>query len=294
MDKQAGQDLAALKFEKEALETKLRKYLSYCKALESDKAQIIDALRSRRRNVVDDDFAGAVVSLCDQLISLEEECDALSNAEGRVSSYLVEIEKLRERVASQESDVERAKTKITELARSETDMKAKLTKAEEKNASLREDREKLRNLPAKQQDEPKKSRQVKYLEQENLQLMLDLKTTKKQLQNTRSELDNVRMKAWDQEDTDDLTNYAGPVETARSGSSIFSKSTEGSKQSPPMADKENKVVQHNAKATTESTTKRKLARGKLSGSRTRESNRRSVGLGEAGDDEENTGECRQS
>lgn len=299
MSKQAGEDLATLRFEKEALETKLRKYLSYCKSLESDKNHIIDSLRARKRAVVDDDFAGAVVSLCDQLTSLEEECDALSNAEGRASSYLVEMESLRDRISLLERETHESRNRVVKLTSAEAELSARLKRAEEKNASLREDRDKLRNRSSKNREaEPEKSRQVKYLEQENLQLMMELKTAKKQWQTSRSELDALRMKALD-DDTDDFASFMVPkAQTNDADSSgIFSKSSRGSQSAPPGEDKENvsKLSVKSAKVSEPGSAKHsRLNRSKAKSTRLRDANSRSVGLGDSGADENTTEECRQS
>jgi chromosome segregation ATPase len=286
------ENLTSVRFEKEALETKLRKYITYCKALESDKTQIIDALRAHRREVIDDDFAGAVVSLCDQLTSLEEECDALSRAEGRASSYLLESERLHEQISSLKIEVEQSQKKVMELTSVEAELTARLKKAEEKNVAVREDQEKLRSRAGGtgRESVPEKSRQVKYLEQENLQLMLDLKAAKKQLQTARSELDVLRMQTLD-DDTEDFAAYVAPAPKPITSSRkrTISKLSAGSND-VFADDKENQV--NITESSQGSTTKQRFSRGKVA--RMRESNRGSVGLGEAGPDEENTGECRQS
>jgi chromosome segregation ATPase len=286
-----------LRFEKEALETKLRKYITYCKSLESDKTQIIDALRAHRREVIDEDFAGAVVSLCDQLTSLEEECDALSSAEGRASSYLVESERLHEQITSLKIELDQSKNKILELNRIESELTTRLKKAEANSAALRVDQDKLQSRAggSGRESVPEKNRQVKYLEQENLQLMLDLKAAKKQLQTARSELDVLRMKSLE-DDTEDFSGYVAPVTKPVSSSSknTHSKSSAVSND-VSTEDKENRVnvaTQGDTRLLQGSTPKQHFSRGKAS--RIRETNRGQVGLGDAGVDEENTGECRQS
>ena len=286
-----NQIVAALRFEKIALETKLRKYLAYCKALENDKTQIVDALRSRKRDVMDDDFAGAVVSLCDQLTSLEEECDALSHAEGRASSYLVELERLREKMSSLQKGLDENQEKVLRLTRSEAELTVRLQRADQKNASLREelDTYRTRNGASTGKAEAEKSRQVKYLEQENLQLMLDLKATKKQLQTARAKLDVLQMKALD-DDTGDFSNIVPSKSDASSRHSAMSSSATNNPASPE--EKENSppaVDDGNKKGILGSAKKRRMSRAK------RGLTQRNIGLGEGGAiDEENTGECKQS
>lgn len=262
------------------METKLKKYIKYCKRLESDKTQILDALRSHKRDVIDDDFSGAVVSLCDQLASLEEECDALSSAEGKASSYLVEIENHRKEIASLQDTVK-------QLKNLNTDSTSKMKKLQSKNMALREERDALRN---RSNTETGKSGQVKYLEQENLQLILDLKTTKKKLQSTQAKLEELEVKALDNDDTDDFSVF--PSVHVNHGVSQ-SPLTE---ISPSLSsDKENKMLSSKSAV---------LTPGKQTGAIRPQSNKkrlrpsntqRAVGLGEAGDiNEDNTQECRQS
>jgi hypothetical protein len=61
--------------------------------------------------------------------------------------------------------------------------------------------------------ENEKSRQVRYLEQENLQLMIDLKAIKKQLQNAKAELNMLRANKALDDDTVDISGLAPPVPT---------------------------------------------------------------------------------
>jgi chromosome segregation ATPase len=292
-----GDEVASLTFAKDALETKLRKYAAHCQRLESDKATIVDALKScDRHTIVDGDLAGAIVTLCDQLSSLEEECDALSSAEGRASSYLMEMEKIRDQVAGLQKELSVAQEKISTLARSEADLVINLKDAKEKLSSLRSERDQFKGIVESEKGfaankETEKSRQIKFLEQENLQLMLDLKTTKKQLQGSRAELDNMRMRALD--DTEDLNDFA--LHASAKSITLSSGSIGSITSSDPLTpDKENipNFVRRDG-------SKRKSIAGsvkKMLGTRSARKKARTnpPGLGEPGRDEDNTENCQQS
>ena len=290
-----GDEVASLTFAKDALETKLRKYASHCQRLESDKATIIDALKScNRSNIVDGDLAGAIVTLCDHFSSLEEECDALSNAEDRASSYLMEIEKIRDQMTSQQNEMATFQEKIAGLVKSEADLIGRLNEARDKITELCNERDQLMGAAKNQrgcanEKETETTRQVKYLETENLQLMLDLKATKKQLQSIRSEMDMLRMKSMIE--IEDLQSFR-----RQPGKDLLSPEPESFVlDSISACDKEN--VNNSTyescvkKSVPGSVSKRFL--GNRSGSKAKRA-RRTSGLGESGVDEDNTQNCQQS
>lgn len=309
-----NEDVANLKFEKEALQTKLRKYVTYCKNLQTDKEQILDVLRSRKRDVMDDDFAGAVVSLCDELTSLEEENEALSNIEGKASSYLTEVERLRQENELVQADMKEAQQRISTLTRSEAELNQKIQAAKDKISSLREERESLKSRVNGESNDGRGHRKVKFLEEENLKLHQDLKTTKKQLQNTKSQLDVLQMRgiAMD-DDTEDLSPFRQELESTEEknrnepqeqrkelGESAF-KSPDGKENGvnsiPKSAVKS--AFKPSRKEVKSSAKKRRFAQANLNSStpcrKQRREISRSVGLGEPGPgDDENTAECRQS
>ena len=295
-------EMASLKFDKEALETKLRKYAAHCQFLENEKAQIIDAIKSVHVcDVHDGDISSAIVALCDKYSSLEEECDALISAEKRASSYLIELDRLREMNSHLESTFADTKNKLESLAHSEAELRRKLQDAKEKVESLRSERDSLKDERGNVADlESEKARQVRYLEQENLQLMLDLKNAKKQLKSTRAQLDAMRLKIDD--DTVDLGGIASQALEASRPERKDVQSIDPNPMSP--VDKEN--AQENAVeyATSsgkshgsESTRKRRFTRSTLSSKKKRNTSTpgRTVGLGDAGTaNDEYSGECQQS
>ena len=116
--------ITELRFAKEALETKLRKYLSHCQRLEEEKASVLEVLRSSQQGAsFDGDIPKSVVSLCDKLASLEEECETLSKSGNQASFYLSEVEQLRELNRSLQSQISDSSKRVDRLAQSEIELK---------------------------------------------------------------------------------------------------------------------------------------------------------------------------
>ena len=272
--------ITELRFAKEALETKLRKYLSHCQRLEEEKASVLEVLRSSQQGAsFDGDIPKSVVSLCDKLASLEEECETLSKSGNQASFYLSEVEQLRELNRSLQSQISDSSKRVDRLAQSEIELKESLT-------SLRLEQDELRVRADRAQGtaeslENEKSRQVRYLEQENLQLMIDLKAIKKQLQKAKAELNMLRAKALD-DDTMDISSVAPPA-PAQSRTKPKVK-VERAPPSTPV-DKENN---ENAERIASAKSSRRGWGSSLK-------SRRTPGLGESLEHgEENTQECKQS
>jgi uncharacterized protein (UPF0335 family) len=280
MESREDQEISELRFDKEALENKLRKYLSHCQRLEEEKAGILDVLRSSQHgDIFDGDISKTVVSLCDKLASLEEECGSLSKSENKASFYLKEVEQLREANGTLQSQISESRNKVDHLIRSEVELKEALT-------SLQRERDEFR-LKADRAEgnvesvENEKSRQVRYLEQESLQLMLDLKAVKKQLLNTKAELNMLRAKAMD-DNTMDLSGLTAPPAP---NSQVRSKIKPHHHATSTPMDKENSVNVEKVA----SSVKARRAFGSI------RKPRRAPGLGESFEQtEENTQECKQS
>jgi len=78
-------------------ENKLRKYVQHSERLESDRRRVFDAISSCDiGDIVGDSMVDMVASLCDKLVSLEEECVALSSSETKAAAYSTEMDSLRE------------------------------------------------------------------------------------------------------------------------------------------------------------------------------------------------------
>ena len=184
---------------------------------------------------------------------------------------------LHEQISALQVAFDELKSKAEMLKQSESDTRARLVTAEEKCALLQEECDRLRSRygDLRRDGEHEKFRQVKYLEQENLQLMLDLKAARKQLQTARSDLE-------------DLSKHSVPLGSV---DSVSPKSQEVSKSD---GDKENAEVFRKTRPV-KSTAKTNHRSTRAKARRIQDSNGQSMlGLGEAGVDDDNTGECRQS
>eukprot|EP00173_Palmaria_palmata_P001398 Plantae.Rhodophyta-Palmaria_palmata.ctg17743.p1 GENE.Plantae.Rhodophyta-Palmaria_palmata.ctg17743~~Plantae.Rhodophyta-Palmaria_palmata.ctg17743.p1 ORF type:complete len:215 (+),score=56.08 Plantae.Rhodophyta-Palmaria_palmata.ctg17743:73-645(+) len=140
------------------------------------------------------------------------------------------MDRLREENSSFKSEKNDSQSKVLRLTRSEAELTSKLQRAENKVVVLREERDTLCSQVNGGTGVTEKSRQVKFLEEENLKLITELKSTKKQLNSARSEVEVYQMKALDADsDTEDFSNYKA---TSKSNSVAFS-------VDPASPDKEN-------------------------------------------------------
>jgi chromosome segregation ATPase len=283
VDSPEDAQLTELRFDKEALENKLRKFLSHSQRLEEEKASILDVLRSSQEGsaVFDGDISKSVISLCDKLASLEEECESLSKSENQASFYLQEVEQLREVNNTMQSQISESRKRVDRLVRSEIELKEAL-------GSLRSEQDELRLRADRAQGtaesvETEKSRQVRFLEQENLQLLIDHKAIKKQLQNAKAELNMLRAKALD-DDTMDISGLPAPTPNkARIRAKV---PVERAPPKTPTEKENSENVENVASA-------KRTSRGWGSSLKAR----RTPGLGESltiEKNEENTQECKQS
>lgn len=184
-------EATTLRQEKEALETKLRKYAKHCQSLEESQQEIADTIKglsdSEIIEGVDDDLAGAVIALTDKLRISEEEIDALVSEQKRSSNYLMELDRLKEDKASLERSLKKLQndgSRVGELQEQVDDLMQERSELQELAKSARE------NSSALGQEQQK---QIRYLEQENLNLHLELKQAKQDLSTSRAEANNVAM-----------------------------------------------------------------------------------------------------
>merc|ERR1740139_137619 len=189
-------EIESLKEAKKALEIKLRKYAAHCQHLEHEKSNVIEMIKSciiskkSRSAETEDDFIGFVEAICEKLRKVEEECSiSLNTSEERAASYRKELNLSRKENSMLQSD-------MSEFQRSFSKKMEDVTKTlkdviEEKKSLHRqcdEYQKMVKNAKANVLDlGTEKGRQVRYLEQENLQLMLEVKTAKREAQNARAE-----------------------------------------------------------------------------------------------------------
>lgn len=150
-----------------------------------------DALRTCNIDIeaYGNDISEAVIHLCDKLTSAEEV---------RSKSKLAGVDK------ELENDNRNLRQKLEQVSQSEKRLMERL-----KNSS-REAEELKKSIEMHKGEASGASTDVghklRYLEQENLQLMVDIKATKKQLQAARGELESLRMGAIDENPTTDFGN----------------------------------------------------------------------------------------
>jgi chromosome segregation ATPase len=288
-------EVSELRFDKKALESKLRKFAGHCQRLEDAKAGMADALRSCNIELEHDgDINEAIISVCDKLASLEE-----ANSRGTFS-----VDSDHEHLQRENNTLQ---TKLQRLTESEDSL---ISNIAERQTEIEELKKTMKTMEDTNDDasgvKSEMSRKLRFLEQENLQLMLDVKTTKKQLQVAREELEMLRMNAVDNStidfgtvvdlgtsDTIELTDMMKPgkkdtdAENRRSRSSADSSKKRTVTSKGALAESTNIVDKVNCapgtkrqRITVPDKTKRKVA---------------APGLGEpavqAGDD---TGDCKQS
>jgi hypothetical protein len=296
-------EISEVRFDKEALESKLRKFAAHCQRLEDDKAGTIDALRSCN---IDLEYEGGIN---EAIISL---CDKLASKPGCKSN--TETERLQRENRTLQS-------KIEILAQSEETVAAKVADYQKEIQELKRTMKDANDDASG--DKSEMGRKLRFLEQENLQLMLDVKSTKKQLQVAREELEMLRMNAVENPTMDFGAVDLGKSDTielsemVKSGQKVSSAATSNeNKRSRNSADSSvpNKSVTTPAKKRTraskaalvESTNKIDKENGSIPGTKrqrlvlpksdTKSRNVAVPGLGEAAvQDSENTGEeCKQS
>jgi hypothetical protein len=90
-------ELQSLRFDKEALENKLRKFAKHCQLLEDEKSEVIDLIRSFPGvSLNDGDIHEALVSISDRCTSLEQEIDTLRESASVGPSNTYEVARLEE------------------------------------------------------------------------------------------------------------------------------------------------------------------------------------------------------
>ena len=198
---------------KEALETKLRKYAIHCQRFEQDKEAIMDTLKNLPTTDhsirVEEDFVGAVTQLVQQLRDAEEECEAMGSAEERATGYLMELDRLRETNSLLEESMASTQHRVSELIASNEKNSDTLLKAENQISQLVDEKVKLKERAESAQGnatdlQSENGRKIRFLEKENLRLLVEIKNIRKQCQQLKLELENARLGLGDECDTQDL------------------------------------------------------------------------------------------
>ena len=187
-------------------ENKLRKYVQHSERLEKDRKGVIEAISSCAvADVVGDSVVEMVVSLCEKLTSIEEECAALSSSEGKAAEYLTELDSLHEKYSALERQLKSYEDDDTMLTSALAECKANLKKAQEKISALMKDNESLKSMAESAKGniselQSERRRQMQYLENENLQLGDELKRAKRELAAAKSAVDAFQKDAFSNEE----------------------------------------------------------------------------------------------
>ncbi|KAL7559179.1 hypothetical protein ACA910_013188 [Epithemia clementina (nom. ined.)] len=187
-------EIASVRFAKEALEKKVRKYAAHCQRLEDEKSDIRRALMSSKVDTVDEhDIAGSVVALSDRITSLEQQL-----SQGLCERP--EAEELRRKNDQLRNEMDELKQRAEKAFHSEAETRRSLYSIQKEKQKLTDYIDSVRN---EAEDRIKENvGKIQYLEQENLKLMTDLKDLKRNIQNLRAENNSLRS----QQNIDDKTN----------------------------------------------------------------------------------------
>jgi chromosome segregation ATPase len=200
-------------------ENKLRKYVQHSERLEKDRKRIIEAISSCAvADVVGDSVVEMVVSLCEKLTSIEEECAALSSSEGKAAGYLTELDSLQEKYSALERQLKSYEDNDTKLASALAECKANLNKAQEQISALIKDNKSLKSMAESAKGnfselQSERRRQMQYLENENLQLGDELKRARRELAEAKSAVDSFQKDAFsNNEPTEELRGLSNLLE----------------------------------------------------------------------------------
>ena len=193
-----SQEVEKVRDDLKQCENKLRKYVQHSERLENDRKGVLAAISSANvGDIAGDGIVEMVESLCEKLTSVEEECEELANSQGKAAEYLTELDSLKEKYSLLEMEVQTYEENDTKLTSALSECKANLKRATEKIAQLMTDKESLKAMAESAKGniselQAERRRQMQYLENENLQLGDELKRTKKELSQAKSELDVVQ------------------------------------------------------------------------------------------------------
>jgi DNA repair exonuclease SbcCD ATPase subunit len=216
-------DVARLQDELKQCNLKLRKYVQHSERLEKERANVMKVVSScNAEDIAGNNLEEMVTSICDRLTSIEEECDALAHSEDKASQYLSELDSLREKYDDIEKQLQFYKETNNELSNSHADCQVDLKRAQNKISSLTNELKSLQeshtNAKGNMSDlQSEQRRQMQWLEKENLQLGDELKRTKKELVQTKSQLDSVHKGSFGSDDqTEDLFGLSNVLEPSSS------------------------------------------------------------------------------
>ena len=144
-----SQHVEQLQDELKQCENKLRKYVAHSERLEHDRNVVLEVISSCKNlpgDVVGNSIGEMVTSICDRLVSVEEEGDALATSETKASEYLAELDSLRAKHSALEYQIERQTENDSGLTESLEKTKSSLNRANDKIKQLTKDKELLKSM----------------------------------------------------------------------------------------------------------------------------------------------------
>jgi len=192
-------ELSTLKLKNQTLDKKLRKYVAHCRHLEEEKNAIAAVMKNTMPDDgsiinVNKDFSGTIIQLCERLNALEEECDVLTQAEQKASSCLLELDTQQEANSNLQKNIIDTENERQLLLQKERETCRQLEDSKKQISIINEQCSKLKQIADSSQHnvtalEIEKTRQVTYLEKENLQLLEELNLKKKEVHKVMAERD---------------------------------------------------------------------------------------------------------
>jgi hypothetical protein len=175
----------------DALEKKLRKYISSYESLAKEKQLIQEILKDDIQSCSNMSLSGAIAALCQRLHVLEKECDESLKLKQNAHETLEETRKRLHEVEAQKHEFEMAFNEA----------KKEVTNLNQKQKQFQQIAE---NVKCSAKDlEEEKNRQVSYLEKENLQILEENRKLKQELRSMNSH-GNPSVSAFQEEPTEDL------------------------------------------------------------------------------------------
>lgn len=190
-------DMIKLQEKTVALEKKLMKYIAHSASLTKEKESMKEMIRETIseldcNNSGDNDLGSSVVSICERLHTLEEECDSLNEAKHSLQRSIAETENVLNETAKSKVEIE------DKLEISKQEVKA-LSKIKKQLEHITE------NLKGSSKDvEDEKNRQVAYLEKENLSIIEENKKLKNEVRTMRAKNKAVSLGLKESERTEEL------------------------------------------------------------------------------------------
>lgn len=199
-------EITELRARTEDLEKKLRKYIAHSEDLTKEKEAMKEMINETMTELgghcmAGNDLSSSVVTICERLHTLEEECDALNEAKDHL-----------------QRDINQTKIELKDVTLKKEEIEEELKTTRQHISDLNRKQKKLQeitdNVRGRTKDfEDEKNRQVSYLEKENLQILEENKKLKKEMRTlkTRSKAAAIGIKDEPTEDLGSILSTNNPL-----------------------------------------------------------------------------------